>query len=98
MLHRSGQPTSPETLVVVEAASVVKRREGTGHRKKRSDDGACGGALLACGDFLRRDPRQNDEQKALGNGYRSPAVKSFGLKVPNSSTSEKTHAPACIPR
>ena len=60
---------SPETLVVVEAASVVARRKAPAMATKSDPMIARGGALLASGDFLRRDPRQNDEQKALSDGY-----------------------------
>ena len=57
-------------------------------------------ALLASGDFLRRDLEgRYDEQKAFGRWLFSPAKKLFGLKVPNGSTSRKTirlNSQACV--
>ena len=85
------ETTSPETLVVVEAASVVARRKAPAMATKSDPIIAHAAGPFSPAAIFSDATQGRMMSKRLWATATSPAKKLFGLKVPNGSTSRKTH-------
>ena len=83
--------TSPDTLVVVEAASVVARKKAPAMATKSDPSSAHAVAPFSPAASFSDATQGRMMSKRLWATATRPAKKLFGVKVPNGSTSRNTH-------